>query len=312
MNMFVTITKMYKNISNWGKIMIFCVLFLILVILFKSLKQESQHIEGYEQNDNFLLKVGENIYDDFYADIYDELVYNEMKDDYEIGEIVNKTGPTTQSVILDIGSGTGHHVSKLNEQGYKTIGMDLSPSMIKKSKENFPSCHFILGDATGNPDIQYNSFTHILSLYFTIYYMKNKNKFFTNCMNWLMPGSYLLLHLVDRETFDPILPAGQGFLIVSPQKYSNKRITKTKVTFDNFVYNADFDLDENKNVAIFNEKIKFKDTDKVRQNQHILYMEDTSTILNMAQQVGFIIDGEINLMNSGYDSQYIYILRKPV
>ena len=135
MNMFGSITKMYKKISNWGKIMIFCVLFLILVILFKSLKQESQHIEGYEQNDNFLLKVGENIYDDFYADIYDELVYNEMKDDYEIGEIVNKTGPTSQSVILDIGSGTGHHVSKLNEQGYKTIGMDVSPSMIKKSKE---------------------------------------------------------------------------------------------------------------------------------------------------------------------------------
>jgi len=40
-------------------------------------------------------------------------------------------------------------------------------------------------------------------------------------------------------------------------------------------------------------------------------MEDTTTILNMAQQVGFIIDGEIDLMNTGYDSQYIYILRKP-
>lgn len=301
---------MYNNLSNWGKILVFCVLFLILVVLFKSVKAP-RITEGYAQNDAYLLKDGEDIYDDFYADIYDELVYNDMKDDYEISQLVDKTGLTQQSIILDVGSGTGHHVAKLNEQGYRTIGMDISPAMLKKAKENFPSCKFMLGDATGSPDVNYNSFTHVLSLYFTIYYMKNKNAFFINCMNWLIPGGYLLLHLVDRETFDPILPAGQGFLIVSPQKYSNKRITKTKVTFDNFVYNADFDLNQDKNIAIFNEKIKFKDTDKVRQNQHILYMEDTTTILNMAQQSGFIVDGEIDLMNAGYDSQYIYILRKP-
>lgn len=301
---------MYNNLSNWGKILVFCVLFLILVVLFKSVKAH-RITEGYAQNDAYLLKDGKDIYDDFYADIYDELVYNDMKDDYEISQLVDKTGVTQQSIILDVGSGTGHHVAKLNEQGYRTIGMDISPAMLKKAKENFPSCKFMLGDATGSPDVNYNSFTHVLSLYFTIYYMKNKNAFFINCMNWLIPGGYLLLHLVDRETFDPILPAGQGFLIVSPQKYSNKRITKTKVTFDNFVYNADFDLNEDKNIAIFNEKIKFKDTDKVRQNQHILYMEDTTTILNMAQQSGFIVDGEIDLMNAGYDSQYIYILRKP-
>jgi SAM-dependent methyltransferase len=306
----MNIVKMYNNLSNWGKILVFCVLFLILVVLFKSVKAP-QIKEGYAQNDAYLLKNGEDIYDDFYADIYDELVYNDMKDDYEINQLVDKTGVTEQSNILDVGSGTGHHVAKLNEQGYRTIGMDISPAMLKKAKDNFPSCKFMLGDATGSPDVNYNSFTHILSLYFTVYYMKNKNGFFINCMNWLIPGGYLLLHLVDRETFDPILPAGQGFLIVSPQKYSNKRITKTKVTFDNFVYNADFDLNEDKNIAIFNEKIKFKDTDKVRQNQHILYMEDKTTILNMAQQSGFIVDGEIDLMNTGYDSQYIYILRKP-
>jgi SAM-dependent methyltransferase len=305
----MNIVKMYNNLSNWGKILVFCVLFLILVVLFKSVKAP-QIKEGYAQNDAYLLKNGEDIYDDFYADIYDELVYNDMKDDYEISQLVDKTRVTQQSNILDVGSGTGHHVSKLNEHGYRTIGMDISPAMLKKAKENFPSCKFMLGDATGSPDVNYNSFTHVLSLYFTIYYMKNKNGFFVNCMNWLIPGGYLLLHLVDRETFDPILPAGQGFLIVSPQKYSNKRITKTKVTFDNFVYNADFDLNEDKNIAIFNEKIKFKDTDKVRQNQHILYMEDKTTILNMAQQAGFIVDGEIDLMNAGYDSQYIYILRK--
>jgi len=311
MNMLVSITKMYNNISNWGKIMIFCVLFLILVILFKREKVH-RYTEGYSQNDDFLLKSGEEIYDDFYVGIYDELVYNEMKDDYEIEQIIHKTDPSQTSVILDIGSGTGHHVYKLNKHGYKTTGMDISPSMIKKATENYPSCNYILGDASGYPDVDYNHYTHLLCLYFTIYYIKNKTQFFNNCMNWLIPGGYLLIHLVERETFDPILPAGQSFLIVSPQKYAKERITKTKVTFNDFIYNADFDLNTNKNIAIFNEKIKFKDTDKVRKHQHILYMEDTTTILNMAQQVGFIIEGEIDLMKAGYNSQIIYILKKPL
>ena len=36
----------------------------------------------------------------------------------------------------------------------------------------------------------------------------NKQTFFNNCMDWLMPGGYLIIHLVDREKFDPILPPG--------------------------------------------------------------------------------------------------------
>ena len=126
-----------------------------------------------------------------------------------------------------------------------------------------------------------------------------------------MPGGYFILHLVDRDAFDPILPAGQGFLIVSPQKYAKKRITKTSVHFNDFVYSADFDLNSNKNIAVFNEKFKFKNGSRVRKNQHVLYMETADDILTIAQECGFIIDGKIDLLKCGYDSQFLFILRKP-
>ena len=294
--------------SNWAKILLFCLLFLILVVLLKSQK------EGYQQQASekkFIMKSENDIYDDFYIDNYDDLFYSNMKDDYEIGQIINKTGPTSESRFLDIGSGIGHHVSKLGEQGYNVIGLDISEAMIKKSKEKFPSSEFILGDATSSLDFEYNSFTHILCMYFTVYYMKHKERFFNNAINWLMPGGYLILHLVDRDSFDPIIPAGQGFLIVSPQKYAKKRITKTKVHFHEFVYSADFDLNTDKNIAIFNEKFNFNNGNNVRKNQHILYMEDSNDILTLAQQSGFIIDGKIDLLKCGYDYQYLFILRKP-
>ena len=98
-------------------------------MLFKPLKKQIG-IEGFEQDDKFLLKTGEGIYDGFYSDIYDYLVYNNIKDSYEVGEIINKTLPTEESIILDVGSGTGHHVADLASKNYNVVGMDISPSMI--------------------------------------------------------------------------------------------------------------------------------------------------------------------------------------
>ena len=121
--------KIYNAMSNWGKILLFCLLFLILVVLLNTVSMRRKLKEGYEQRDEekgekgekFLLKEGNDIYDEFYISIYDDLFYSTMKDDYEIGEIINKTEPTSESRILDIGSGIGHHVSKLQEQGYNVI-----------------------------------------------------------------------------------------------------------------------------------------------------------------------------------------------
>ena len=116
---------------------------------------------------------------------------------------------------------------------------------------------FVFGDGLNNTLFRDNSLTHILCLYFTIYYMKVKMRFFYNCINWLMPGGYLVVHLVDKYKFDPILPPGNPLYIVSPQKYAKERITKTKITFNDFVYDSNFKLDDN-DITTFNEKFKFK------------------------------------------------------
>jgi SAM-dependent methyltransferase len=183
-------------------------------------------------------------------------------------------------------------------------------SMIQKAKENFPGKDFSVGNALDSTQFNHNVFTHILCLYFTIYYFPDKKQFFDNCMDWLMPGGYLIVHLVDREKFDPILPPGNPLYIVSPQKYAKERITTTKVTFNDFVYNSDFKFDKSANIATFDEKFKFNNGN-VRKQEQKLYMEDTQDILTIAQQSGFILQGKIDLVSCAYDSQYLYILVKP-
>jgi SAM-dependent methyltransferase len=258
----------------------------------------------------FLFKQGDAIYDDFYAGIYDYLVYNAVKNDYEVGTIINSTSPTEASIIADIGCGTGNQVASLAAKNLNVIGVDISPSMIKKAKENHPSLDFRVGNALDNNLFKMNSLTHILCLYFSVYYFKDKRHFFDNCMDWLMPGGFLIVHLVDRESFDPILPPGNPLYIVSPQKYAKERITKTKVTFTDFVYNANFNLDESNNIAKFEEKFKFDDG-RVRKQEQILYMEDTSEIVNTAQDCGFILQGKIDMVKCAYEHQYLYIFSKP-
>ena len=148
----------------------------------------------------------------------------------------------------------------------------------------------------------------IYTLYFTIYYIQNKRFFFDNCIDWLLPGGYLFLHVVDRDNFDPILPPGNPLYIVSPQKYAKERITNTNINFDNFNYKCNFKLEND--TANFEEKIKFKNGN-TRVNKHTFYMDDTETILSYAQQSGFNLHSIIDLIKVGYEYQFIYVFTKP-
>jgi SAM-dependent methyltransferase len=306
---FKGITSNYSKCSSWGKVIIFTILLLILIAAFKPFNTDK--FEGFEQNDKFLFKSGQDIYDEFYADIYDYLVFNNMKDEYEVGEIMNKTSASSQSKILDIGCGTGHHVSELSGRNIDVIGIDISPSMIKKAKENYPDYKFQVQDATNSQIFAPDTFTHVLCMYFTIYYIQNKAQFFENCYNWLMPGGYLIVHLVDRKNFDPILPPGNPLLYVSPQKYAKDRITTTKVKFTDFAYNANFELDEQNNIAKFTEKFKNDKDGKVRKQEHIMYMPDLNEIVDEIQGTGFVLEGKVDLLHCQYEYQYLYIFTKP-
>jgi SAM-dependent methyltransferase len=277
----------------------------------KQLEGFTEKTNEFKMNDDL-----SQIYDGFYVDIYDDLVFSKIKNDFEIGKIIEYTKPAEKSIILDIGSGTGHHVSSFAAKGYKATGIDISPSMIKKAKENYPKLNFKLGDALDSMVFAGGEFTHITCLYFTIYYIKNKRKLFDNCMRWLMPGGFLALHTVNRDKFDPILPAGSPFGIISPQNYTKKRITSTTVKFDEFEYKSNFVLKDkikkaNDPNAIMVETFKNNKNGNVRRNEHKLYMLTQAEILDIAKAAGFIVHSKIDLLQCQYANQYVYILEKP-
>ena len=309
--MIQSISKTYHKLSLWGKVLLFILLFLCVIQVMKQVPSTGATREAFQQRESFLVKTGNDVYDGFYSEIYDYLVYSNLKNTYEVGAIVNETKPTSRSKVLDIGSGLGHHVAELSTQGLDVMGVDISEAMVQKAKELYPQNRYLRGDATQSDLFEPNQFTHILCMYFTLYYIKDKALFFKNCYQWLAPGGYLIVHVVDRDLFDPILPPGNPFIIVSPQKYAKERITTTQVVFTDFDYSSKFNLDADNNIATFDEKFKSKTDGKTRKNEHILYMEAEPDIITMAQNQGFIIRGKIDLLKCRYEYQYLYLLMKP-
>lgn len=307
-NVFIHTTLLHKILYFLG----------FIIALTLMINYGRQQVEGFEEKTNDFIMNTEipDIYGDLYISLYDTLVFSKMKNDFEIGNLIEQTKPTEKSIVLDVGSGTGHHVSSYKSHGIDSIGIDISPSMIKESKTNYPDLKFELGDVMNKSMFQDQSFTHISCFYFTIYYIQNKRQFFDNCMYWLKPGGFLALHLVNRDKFDPIIPAGNPLYMVSPQKYAKKRITNTIVHFDTIEYKSNFDIKKSvKNAdspnAFLVETFKNKKNGNVTKNEHAFYLSTQTEILNLAKEVGFIVVSKIDMIKCQYDNQYIYFLQKP-
>jgi SAM-dependent methyltransferase len=309
----------------------------ILLMIFCFIKRDlSFHAEGFEQRDKYKVYENDTIYDSFYADIYDELFIQPNKIEAEVDEIINITDALKGTdndkknfKICDIGCGRGHHVNELRKKGVvNVIGCDNSDSMLQNARDLYPSCKFIKGDFMKPMLFSEEEFNVLTCFYFTIYYAKDKRAFFRNCYDWLKPEGYLILHLVDRNHFDPIVPGGKPLFIVSPQTYAKERITNSLVKFRSFQYKSDFTAPPpakktsggktttspkntgEKDIGKFVEKFTDDKSGKVRENIHTYYMPTNREILDIAKEVGFTITGQVDLIHVLNEYQYLYILKK--
>ena len=288
-------------------------IYLIVIIIKDKLNSKLMMVEGFKQNQKVVVYNNNNLYDTFYSEIYDILFQNEDKNIYELEKVIHYTKMDKNSNVLDVGSGIGFHVNYLNKKNIPTIGMDISKDMITKANKSYPGNKFQYGDILKILDIdlieRQDKFTHILMLYFTIYYIDNKRLLFENCFNSLHKGGYMLLHLVDRNKFDPLINASNPLKFIDVQSVAKKRITDSIVKFNKFTYKASFSV-ENNDICKFVESFINVNKDK-RVNKHTLYMNTQKSILAIAKSVGFKLKTQINLSGVNYKNQYIYVLYKP-
>jgi len=169
--------------------MIYLLIGLILIYIFLKFFKK----EGFEQSSVYKTYVND-IYDEFYTKIYDELIHL-VPSDIEMIKIM-KPFFISNSHVLCIGSKTGHIVQLLSES-IETTGLDKSYEMVKMSEYKYPKNRYVYGDSSFM--FQQNSFTHILCPLFTINTVDHS--FFQNANTWLVHQGYMAI-MIYKEGFD--------------------------------------------------------------------------------------------------------------
>ncbi len=295
-----------------------------IFFLYTQMKFKQKNIEeGFQQDKPFLLKQNQDIYDPFYAEIYDTVSYPQVMCSYIANKIVEHLNPSPKySTMLCVGSGTGALLKTLHDNHIDNIyGIDKSEAMVNISKEKYPKLPVKLGDVLDSMNYERSTFTHIFCLNHTYYEIEDKSLFFRNCYYWLKPNSFLILHLVDGTKYDPLgikaSPHNVGLLT----KYSKKTVKHHKTDFPGFSYSNDFkvsgseDDDEDRpSACVVTQKETFVDktSANIRENERTLRIEPVNSVLRLAIEQGFIVHGKFLLEESPVNDphQYIYILER--
>jgi SAM-dependent methyltransferase len=264
----------------------------------------------------------EQLYDHFFASIYDLLVQPSTRAQAEVSFLLNKwknpREPLFDKKYLVGGCGTGVDVLAFANAGVgRVVGIDKSQAMLDQARTvNLPASvlkperrnaiEWRKRDLIDPAAAQPAEFDAAALFYFTIYYIKDLDGLFRNLALWVKPGGHLAVHCVNKYKFDPLLESANPF-VFTPQKYSKHRITKSKVTFDKFDYEAVFDLDEETpTYAEFRETFRYKDG-SVRRQRHTFTMNNLPIIVQKAKAAGWNYEGYIDQVKQGYEYHYLLL-----
>ena len=250
----------------------------------------------------------DTLYDTFYSKIYDQIVQGDVRSRAEVlltlGWLKKYRSDAKTVEVLDLGCGTGMHVNEFMKEGLgSAIGIDKSSAMILRANTLYPNMKYVVGDVEKPTQFSAGQFNLATMFYFTIYYVHHKDQILRNIFTWLQPGGAFVVHIVNREKFDPILESASPFTGFSLQKYSKERVRRSKVAFDKFDYIAEFTNEEAD--AKFTEVFKFKGG-RVRNNVHSLHMPTMEHLVHEIEEAGFTFKEFLDLTPIGYEYQYLF------
>jgi SAM-dependent methyltransferase len=326
------IYKTYRAYKNFVYLPLLHKLFIVLlIIIFVHLVNYKQvtyeHYDDMTSGKRFESKIDDEVFDNFYSKYYDNIHENKERDVAQLKIILSYAKNKKFVKFLDIGCGTGYHVSLLDKMKYDVTGIDKSKTMISAAKLKYPDCNFKVGDILNNNLFDYSSFTHIICLNKTIYYIKDKDTFFDNCSLLLTSDGLLIIHLIDRDKFKPfVINNNDKTVIYNPEKH-NTAITRNLIKINSSLeYVCEYEKNETNEYTNTNELAKIDnlntpysfyketfqnvETNKVRKNIINLYIPTIEDILTIAKIKGFIVKDRKSLDFINHDHEFLFILKK--
>ena len=329
---------MTLDLTNFQKALLFfliigCIHYLYIVFENRILKPayEADVTEGFEDGEKAINESETRqdvitIYDKFYSKIYNMLTQNQGRTFGKVALSINSWKDTSNKdiskwSILDAGCGTGQACQAFAKMGVgSAVGVDISAPMLEQAQKDLEKSDILDAEQKKvihlrnenlmNPSAcSAGEFTHIVAYYFTIYYLQDMETFFRNCNMWSMPNGKLAVEVVNKYKFDPILEPANPLVGFSMQKYFEKRVTQSKISFNTFDYTGEFNLHDPK--AEFRETFYFKDKSLTPRRQvHQFTMPNIQDIIKNASLAGWKYTGFIDLMPADFEYGYLILFSK--
>lgn len=252
---------------NLYEIVIIILIFVYLGCLYKSSK------ESFDEKDNYYkhAKLYDEIYDDFYGFVYDDIFY--QKDYYlNLCNIILEYINNVYNNHLCIGIKHGGHINQLLDKNMNTKSISKSKAIINVCKYKYNNNNYeYIDNFDSNPYIfDDHTFTHISIIDNEIYYLPSLHGLFYNANKWLIFKGYLIIPFYHhKQDFK------NGFLKLGDN--SNIRFRT--------IYTTKFKEFSNTDYTMLYETIN--DKDKIRKNIHTLYFYKPEYIENIANEYNF-------------------------
>ena len=264
----------------------------ILIVYFR-LCQRNQ--EGFEINNEISLYSDkhyttrteyEDIYDDFYAFYFDEMFYNHEYYTMLCNIILHYNNPVFNNHLV-LGNMNGGHINSILEDSMQTLTTSRSSSIIKKCRYNYEDNNYQhIPDYSKSQLFNPNEFTHISIVDDEVYTNRNLLDMIHNCSNWLM---------FKGKLFIPLYNSKNNF----EQAFGN--VKQDSNVLKKYVYSSQLSHNDHNNYTWI-ERMKLKNSSKVRKNLHEITYYHPDYILSMCDNFGlkFVEKHIINSKTSLY------------
>jgi len=268
-------------------ILLALIAFVWLFLIWRNRGNQSSTLEeGFQQDSPYVLKQGADVYDDFYAQFYQEHIRPHSVSAADlVAPVIQATMPSVlNSRFLDVGCGTGAVLDAVSSAGYSIVGVDRSKCMIEYASSQHDIRH---ADVADPMLFDARFFSHILLIDQVVYEwtLDEMRQIFKNCSHWLQRGGYFVLHLVDPKYHADVVRDFGAFT------YSSK-------------YKKEGDVVANMNTVVHIETFTDHSSQHMRSNENVLHMSSVGDILKLAEQVGFHLQAKWVIQ----DHQFVYLL----
>lgn len=132
--------------------------------------------------------------------------YNKVSHVYDISrvahaetieKIIRLLQISSDSVILDMGCGTGNYAAAIQQIAARVIGIDASMGMLERARAKFPGIHFVKGDITSLP-FSSEIFDGALAIQ-VLHHIKGKELFVREAYRVLRKGACLAIDSCSHQ-----------------------------------------------------------------------------------------------------------------